>query len=109
MNKYGYNKHDYIDPAIVEARAILRLVTLGNTTLDGARDLISVSTREADALNAFIAVGGKVGAPIRNAIMFRERVLAQFELLVQACGLQESVPQTDKLDVPSNQESYLVN
>ena len=74
---------EYIDPAIIEARAILRLVTLGNETLDGARELISIPGRQASALNAFIAVVGKAGSPIQHALKFRERVLAQFEELVQ--------------------------
>jgi hypothetical protein len=81
---------NYEDPAIIEARAILRLVTLGNETLDGARELIGIPGPEASALNAFVAVGGKAGAPIQYALRFRERVLAQFEELVHENHLEES-------------------
>ena len=81
---------NYVDPAMIEARAILRLVTLGNETIDGARELIGVPSREASALNAFVAIGGKAGAPIQYALKFRKRVLAQFEELVQANHLEVS-------------------
>jgi hypothetical protein len=49
-------------PGSVEARAIMRLVSIGTTTLDGARDLISVPERETHALNLFLAFAGKDGA-----------------------------------------------
>ena len=94
---------NYLDPAIIEARAILRLVTLGSTTIDGARELIQIPARQADALNAFVAIGGKAAAPIQYALKFRERVLAQFEQLLQASELGE-VPQHYELNTPDRGE-----
>ncbi len=56
---------DYFEKAEhVEARAIMRLVSLGTTTLDPARELISIPEREEQALNLFVAIAGKEGAPI---------------------------------------------
>ena len=97
---------DYVDPAIIEARAILRLVTLGNETLDGARELIRVPDRQAAALNAFVAAGGKAGAPIQHALRFRERVHAQFEELVQANHLEELPKHEDRLDTTSGSGKF---
>jgi hypothetical protein len=69
-------------PESIEARAILRLVSLGTTTVDGARELISVPERETQALHLFLAVAGKEGAPIGRALAFRRKVLREFEKLV---------------------------
>jgi hypothetical protein len=69
-------------PETVEAKAILRLVSLGATTLEGARELISVPDNQRTVLGAFVAVSGKAGASIGYALMFRERVLREFERLL---------------------------
>jgi hypothetical protein len=51
---------DYFEaPESVEARAIMRLVYLGTTTLDGARELIGIPERQEQALSMFIASAGK--------------------------------------------------
>jgi hypothetical protein len=59
----------------------MRLVSIGTTTLDGARDLISVPERETHALNLFLAFAGKDGAPIGHALAFRRKVSVEFEKL----------------------------
>ena len=46
---------DYFEaPESIEARAIMRLVSLGTTTLEAARELIGIPEREERALNLFI-------------------------------------------------------
>jgi hypothetical protein len=81
---------DYFElPESIEARAIMRLVELGYTTLDGARDLISIPEREARALTAFVRLSGKDGASIGRSLKFRERVLNEFEKLVVSAHLKE--------------------
>ena len=76
---------DYLkSPESVEARAIMRLVSLGTTSLEGARELIAIPEREGSALNAFVAISGKAGIPIGRAIAFRRRVSGEFEKLVAA-------------------------
>ena len=73
---------DYSEiPESVEARAIMRLVSLGATTLDDARDLISVPEKQSHALNLFVAFAGKDGAPIGRALAFRRKVSQEFEKL----------------------------
>jgi hypothetical protein len=68
-------------PESVEARAIMRLLSLGNTTLDDPRELICIPDSQEQALNLFVAVAGKDGAPIRRAMDFRRKVLVEFEKL----------------------------
>ena len=77
-------------PESIEAKAILRLVSLGTTTLDGARELIGIPEREEHALQMFVAFAGKDGASIGYAVAFRHRVMIEFEKLVanQQVGLQ---------------------
>lgn len=78
-------------PESVEARAIMRLVSLGTTTLDDARELISIPEKEEHALSLFIAVAGKEGAPIGRALNFRRKVLAEFDRLVESMRSAHSV------------------
>jgi hypothetical protein len=78
-------------PESIEARAIMRLVPLGTTTLEGARELISVTERETQVLNLFVAVAGKEGAPIGRALAFRRKVLAEFEKLAASMQFDGSV------------------
>jgi hypothetical protein len=78
-------------PESLEARAIMRLVSLGTTTLDGARELISVPEKETQVLNLFVAVAGKEGAPISRALAFRRKVLAEFEKLAASQQFESSV------------------
>jgi hypothetical protein len=73
-------------PESIEARAIMRLVTLGTTTLDGARELIGIPEREEHALNMFVAFAGKDAAPIGYAVAFRHRVMIEFEKLIVTQG-----------------------
>ena len=68
----------------IEARAILRLVDLGATTVEAARDLIGVPERQEHALRMFVASAGKDGAPIHRALNFRMLVMIEFEKLVSA-------------------------
>jgi hypothetical protein len=83
---------DYFEsPESVEARAIMRLVSLGTTTLDGARELISVPEKETQVLTLFVAVAGKKGAPIGRALAFRRKVLAEFERLAVPTQFERSV------------------
>jgi hypothetical protein len=79
-------------PESVEARAIMRLVSLGTTTLDGARDLIGIPEREEHALQMFAAFAGKDGKSIGYAVAFRHRVMVEFEKLVAAGPLHNSQP-----------------
>ena len=81
----------YEKPEHIEARAILRLVSLGTITLDGARELIAVPERQAHVLNTFVAVAGKAGASIGYALAFRHRVAIEFEKLVTSANLGEPV------------------
>lgn len=73
-------------PATVEARAIMRLVSLGTTTVDGARELIAIPERQERALKAFVAVSGQSGVPIGCALAFRHKVAREFEKLVDAAA-----------------------
>jgi len=57
------------------------LVSLGTTTIDSARDLISIPEKQEQVLNAFVSVAGKAGNPIHRAVSFRHKV-AEFEKLV---------------------------
>ena len=83
---------DYFEkPEHVEARAILRLVSLGTITLEGARELIAVPEREARVLNAFVAVAGKAGTSVGYALAFRRRVALEFEKLIASANLSEPV------------------
>ncbi len=72
----------YEAPEKIEAKAILRLVSLGTTTIDSARDLISIPEKQEQVLNAFVSVAGKAGNPIHRAVSFRHKVAAEFEKLV---------------------------
>jgi hypothetical protein len=79
---------DYFEaPESIEARAIMRLVSLGTTTLDDARELIGIPEREERALNLFVLSAGKEGVRIGHAIAFRRRVLMEFEKLVASAQL----------------------
>jgi hypothetical protein len=85
----------YEKPERVEARAIMRLIAIGTTTLEGARELIAIPEREESALNAFVAISGKVGKPIGYALEFRRRVSEEFEKLVGAgAAISARVPST---------------
>jgi hypothetical protein len=78
-------------PESIEARAILRLVALGATTLDDARDLIAIPEREEHVLRLFVAVAGKEGSSIGYAISFRRKVMAEFEKLVAEGHFNDSL------------------
>jgi hypothetical protein len=69
-------------PERTEARAIMHLVCVGAVTLDEARELISIPEREEQVLRMFVAVAGKDGIPIRSALVFRQKVMVEFEKLV---------------------------
>ena len=79
-------------PESIEARAIMRLVALGTTTLDDARELIGIPDRQEHALKMFISVAGKDGASVAYAVSFRRRVLIEFERLVAAGQFDMSAP-----------------
>jgi hypothetical protein len=79
-------------PESIEARAILRLVSLGTTTLDGARELIGIPEREEHALQMFVAIAGKDGKSVGYAVAFRRRVLIEFERMVAAGQFDMSAP-----------------
>ena len=69
-------------PESIEARAIMRLVTLGTTTLEDARELIAIPTHQEEVLRLFVATAGKEGNSVGYAIAFRHKVMAEFEKLV---------------------------
>ena len=66
----------------------MRLVSLGTTTLESARELIGIPKRQEDDLNAFVVLGGKAGQTIGYALNFRRRVLNEFEKLVVLAALE---------------------
>jgi hypothetical protein len=68
-------------PETIEAQAIMRLVSFGSMTLDGARELISIPERQEMALSAFVSSSGRAGAPIGQAVKFRRKVAEEFEKL----------------------------
>jgi hypothetical protein len=72
----------YEAPESIEARAIMRLVALGSTTIEGARELIAIPGRQERVLRLFVAVAGKEGSSVGYAIAFRRKVMAEFEKLV---------------------------
>ena len=76
-------------PESIEARAIMRLVSLGTTTLEDARELIEIPKRQEKALEMFVAVAGKEGAPVGYALAFRRRVRIEFEKLVAGSTFNE--------------------
>ena len=81
---------DYFEaPESIEARAIMRLVSLGTTTLNDARELIGIPEREERALSLFVSSAGKEGVRIGHAIAFRRRVLMEFEKLVALAQLDD--------------------
>jgi hypothetical protein len=81
--------YDYRErPERTEAKAIMRLVSLGTTTLEDARELISIPEHQEQVLRTFVAVAGKDGASVMSAIAFRHRVMTEFEKLV-ASGLSD--------------------
>ena len=81
---------DYFErPESVEARGIMRLVSLGTTTIEDARELIAIPQRQEYALDAFAAISGKIGLPIARAIAFRRKVASEFEKLVAAGKVTE--------------------
>ena len=85
---------DYFErPETVEARAIMRLVSMGTTTIEDARELIAIPQREGSSLEAFVAISGKAGMPISRAIAFRRRVASEFEKLVAAGNVREQALQ----------------
>lgn len=65
-------------PESMEARAIMRLVSVGTTTLDRARELIGIPEREEHALEMFVAIAGKDGKSVGYAVAFRRRVSIEF-------------------------------
>lgn len=77
-------QNNFERPESIEARAIMRLVALGTTTLDDARELIAIPERQEHALQMFVAVAGKDGASVGYAVAFRRRVRVEFEKLVSA-------------------------
>lgn len=80
---------DYFEkPEHVEARAILRLVEIGTTTLQDARELIAIPERQERVLGAFARAAGKAGMSVGNAIAFRRRVAHEFEMLVRFAELE---------------------
>lgn len=79
-------------PESIEARAIMRLVALGTTTLDDARELIAIPERQEQALKMFVAVAGKDGASVGYAVAFRRRVMVEFERLVAVGQFDMSAP-----------------
>jgi hypothetical protein len=81
--------YDYTErPERTEARAIMRLVSLGTTTLEDARELISIPEDQEQALRTFVAIAGKDGASVRSVLEFRQRVMTEFERLV-ASGISD--------------------
>jgi|HubBroStandDraft_6_1064221.scaffolds.fasta_scaffold98698_1 hypothetical protein len=83
---------DYFEsPESIEARAIMRLVSLGTTTLDDARELIAIPERQERALNSFVSLAGKAGVSIGQAVAFRRKVSVEFEKLVALMQLNGSV------------------
>jgi hypothetical protein len=74
----------YETPETIEAKAILRLVSIGTTTIDDARDLIAIPEKQERVLRAFISVAGNSAAPIHRAVSFRHKVAAEFEKLVSS-------------------------
>ena len=83
---------DYFEaPESIEARAIMRLVSLGTTTLEDARELISIPEKEERALISFVAIAGKEGAPIGRALAFRGKVLVEFDKLAALTQWNTSV------------------
>jgi hypothetical protein len=83
---------DYLEaPESIEARAIMRLVSLGTTTLEDARELIAIPARQEQALNVFVASAGKEGASIGRALAFRHKVLIEFEKLAALTQFNISV------------------
>ena len=79
-------------PESIEARAIMRLVALGTTTLEDARELIAIPERQEQALRMFAAIAGKDGASVGYAVSFRRRVMIEFERLVAAGQFDMSAP-----------------
>jgi hypothetical protein len=79
-------------PESIEARAIMRLVALGTTTLEGARKLIASPKNQEQVLRLFVAVSGKEGSSIGYAIAFRRKVMAEFEKLVAENRFSDSIP-----------------
>jgi hypothetical protein len=79
-------------PESIEARSIIRLIALGTTTLDDARELIGIPERQEQALRMFVAVAGEDGASIGHAVSFRRRVMVEFERLVAAVQFDMSAP-----------------
>jgi hypothetical protein len=80
----------YEAPESIEARAIIRLVSLGTSTLEEARELISIPDRQEQALKLFVAVAGKEGASIARAVNFRRKVAEEFEKLAALMNLETS-------------------
>jgi hypothetical protein len=75
-------------PESIEAWAIMRLVSLGTTTLEDARELISIPEKEEHALSLFLAVAGKDGLPIGTALAFRRKVLVEFDKLAASMQMR---------------------
>jgi hypothetical protein len=69
----------------------MRLVALGTTTLEDARELIAIPERQEQALRMFVAVAGKDGASAGYSVSFRRRVMIEFEKLVAAGKVELSV------------------
>jgi hypothetical protein len=81
---------DYFEkPEHIEARAILRLVEIGTTTLEDARELIGIPERQERVLRVFASVG-KAGIRVGRAIAFRRRVALEFEMTVRLANFEPS-------------------
>jgi hypothetical protein len=78
-------------PESIEARAIMRLVAIGTTTLEDARDLIGIPEPQEHVLRLFVAIAGKEGSSVGYAIAFRRKVMAEFEKLVAENQLANQV------------------
>jgi hypothetical protein len=77
-------------PESIEARAIMRLVSLGTTTLDDARELIAIPEKQERALKSFVSVAGTAGISIGRAVDFRRRVSLEFEKLAALVQMNNS-------------------
>ena len=83
---------DYFEkPESIEARAIMRLVVLETTTIEGARELIGIPERQEHVLELFAVQAGRDGHSVGYAVAFRRRVMEEFEKLVSAQGTHSDI------------------
>lgn len=69
----------------------MRLVSLETTTLEDARELISIPEKEEQVLTLFVAIAGKHGPPIGTALAFRRKVLVEFNKLAALMQMPATV------------------